>query len=277
MRKLDEYIEFWPEFEPNTVLDEESLCFIYDKNKIMISIDEERVKLPLKGEVKGLDDYIDYDYYLGIFEGKKCFAIAVKEGFKIPEGYRWNVINDELWLNDKELYFIAIKGNQLLGWDQSSAYCGYCGGKNERKVDERAKVCSKCGKVLYPRISPAVIVGVKKDKEILLAHNVHFKEGLYSIIAGFVEQGETLEEAVKREVYEEIGIKVKNIQYVSSKPWSSGDSLMMGFTAEYESGEIQVDGMEISDAGWYSKENLPKVLPLKVTTAREIIDEVLGL
>ena len=277
MRKLDEYVDFWPEFRPDLELDEESICFIYNKNKVLISVEKERIKLPLKAEVENIEECISHSYYLGLFDGRKCFGITVKESFKVPQQYKWNVINDEIWLNDKELYFITIKGMQLLEWDIASTYCGYCGGKNERKVDERAKICTACGKVLYPRISPAIIVGVKKEKEILLAHNANFKDGLYSIIAGFVEQGETLEQAVKREVYEEIGIKVKNIKYVSSKPWSSGDSLMMGFTAEYESGEIQVDGIEITDAGWYSKDKLPKILPLKVTTAREIIDRILQL
>ncbi len=120
-------------------------------------------------------------------------------------------------------------------------------------------------------------MGIKKGKQVLLAHNANFREGLYSIIAGFVEQGETLETAVKREIYEEVGLKVKNIRYVQSRPWLSLDSLMLGFIAEYESGEIKVDGKEILDAGWYDKNHLPPLLPEKITIARCIINEILGL
>ena len=120
-------------------------------------------------------------------------------------------------------------------------------------------------------------MGIKKGDEILMAHNSGFREGLYSIIAGFVEQGETIEMAVRREVYEEVGIKVKNIRYFQSRPWNSIDSLMMGFTAEYESGEIKVDGKEIVDAKWCDKAHMPEVLPDKISTAWEIINALMGL
>ena len=110
-----------------------------------------------------------------------------------------------------------------------------------------------------------------------MAHNSGFKEGLYSVIAGFVEQGETLENAVKREVYEEVGIKVKNIRYFQSRPWDSMDSLMLGFIADYESGEIKVDGKEIVDAKWCDKDHMPEVLPSKISTAWHIINEIMGL
>lgn len=110
-----------------------------------------------------------------------------------------------------------------------------------------------------------------------MAHNSGFRQGLYSIIAGFVEQGETLEMAVKREVYEEVGIKVKNIKYYHSRPWNWLDSLMIGFTAEYESGEIKVDGKEIVDAIWCDKEHMPEILPDKISTAWQIINEIMKL
>jgi NAD+ diphosphatase len=127
------------------------------------------------------------------------------------------------------------------------------------KEDERAKVCQSCGNIVYPRIAPATITAVFRDGQILLAHNSNFRNGLYGLIAGYVEPGETLEQCVEREIREEVGIKVKNVRYLSSQPWPFPDSLMMGFTADYESGEITVDQCEITDAGWYKADKLPDI------------------
>jgi NAD+ diphosphatase len=123
----------------------------------------------------------------------------------------------------------------------------------------------------YPRLSPAVITAVLKDNKILLSHYAAFKGNMHTIIAGFVEPGETLEECIKREILEEVGIQVRNIKYFGSQPWPFPNSLMIGFTAEYESGEISVDRTEISEAGWYDVNSLPE-LPPKMSIAREIID-----
>ena len=132
-------------------------------------------------------------------------------------------------------------------------------------------MCTKCGAVTYPVICPAIIVAITKGDEILLAHNKNFEDNIYSIIAGFVDAGEDLESTVKREVFEEVGIKIKNIKYYGNQTWAFPNSLMIGFFAEYESGEIKVDGKEILDAAWFKKDNLPN-LPKKMTIARKMID-----
>ena len=123
----------------------------------------------------------------------------------------------------------------------------------------------------FPRLSPAVITAVLKDDKILLSHYAAFRGNMHTIIAGFVEPGETLEECIKREILEEVGVRVRNIKYFGSQPWPFPNSLMIGFTAEYESGEISVDGTEISEAGWYGADNLPEIPP-EVSIEREIID-----
>jgi NAD+ diphosphatase len=134
-----------------------------------------------------------------------------------------------------------------------------------------AKECPGCGFLSFPRISPAVIVLVEKENRVLLARVKRFTTELYSVLAGFVEPGETLEETVRREVEEEVGIKVKNLRYFGSQPWPFPDSLMIGFTADYESGEIKIDETEIADAGWYDPDRLPTI-PGKISIARELID-----
>jgi NAD+ diphosphatase len=134
-----------------------------------------------------------------------------------------------------------------------------------------AKECLDCGFLNFPRISPAVIVLVERENRVLLARLKRFAEELYSVIAGFVEPGETLEETVQREIEEEVGIRVKNIRYFGSQPWPFPDSLMIGFTAEYESGEIRIDETEITDARWFEPDSLPTI-PGKISIARKLID-----
>jgi NAD+ diphosphatase len=135
----------------------------------------------------------------------------------------------------------------------------------------RAKECESCGRLEFPRLSPAIIVSVEKDDRLLLARSARFPGEFFSVLAGFVEPGESLEEAVRREVMEETGIRVKDISYFGSQPWPFPESLMIGFTARYESGEIEIDGEEIVEAGWYRASELPKI-PGPVSIARKLID-----
>jgi len=160
-------------------------------------------------------------------------------------------------------------------WDQNRRFCGKCGGPTEDKVDERAKYCARCDLINYPRLSPAVIVAILKGDQILLARNKRFRMSMYSVLAGFVEPGETLEACVEREVHEEVGIAVKNIRYFGSQPWPFPNSLMIGFVAEYAGGQITIDDREIAEAGWFSRSNLPQI-PSSISIARRLIDWFVG-
>jgi len=140
---------------------------------------------------------------------------------------------------------------------------------------ERAKECPQCGLLHFPRLAPAIIVLVERGHKLLLARSRHFPPGLYSVIAGFVEPGETLEEAVVREVREEVGVAIKDIRYFDSQPWPFPHSLMIGFTAAYAGGKISLDDMEIEDAGWFTADNLP-TLPGKISISRRLIDRFLA-
>ncbi|MBP3888628.1 MAG: NAD(+) diphosphatase [Cellulosilyticum sp.] len=277
MNDLEGYIDFWPEFEPDCEITGADLCFIYSAGQILVR-KSEQIEIPCYKECEVLIQDSKDLWYLGTWCGKACFAYALEKKEELDLGsLEWIGFRDSRWNDAIECYQIVVKAQHLLNWDRSTKYCGCCGNLYQRKVDERAKKCPNCGHLQFPRISPAIIVGIKKDNQILMAHNSSFREGLYSVIAGFVEQGETLETAVKREIYEEVGIKVKNIRYFQSRPWTSIDSLMLGFIAEYESGEIKVDGKEIVDAMWCDKEHMPKVLPDRISTAWHIINEIIGL
>jgi NAD+ diphosphatase len=172
---------------------------------------------------------------------------------------------------DEDIFLLGGKSIQIVSWDQTTQYCGRCGTKTVPLEGERANKCPSCGLINYPCISPAAITAVIKGNKILLTHNAAFRGNIHSLIAGFVEPGETIEECVHREIFEEVGLKVGNLKYFGSQPWPFPNSLMIGFTAEYESGEILVDGQEITEAGWYDASCLPE-LPGKMSIARKIID-----
>ena len=171
-------------------------------------------------------------------------------------------------------FALVNKAVQVMEWDRTNQFCSRCGTKTTQRPGERGKECPDCGELFYPRISAAVIVLIRKKHEILLASSPNFPPGMYSLIAGFVEPGETAEAAVAREVKEEVGIEVKNITYFGTQAWPFPNSLMIGFTAEYSSGDILPDGFEIEDAQWFSAEKLP-ALPGKISISRKLIDHFL--
>jgi NAD+ diphosphatase len=172
---------------------------------------------------------------------------------------------------EDHLFSLAGRAIQIVNWNQTHQFCGRCGTRTDDKLDERAKICPKCGLISFPLLSPAIIVAVVQGSRILLAHANHFPDGFYSVLAGFVEPGETLEECVQREVQEEVGLQLKNIRYFGSQPWPFPHSLMIAFTAEYAGGQITTDGMEIRDAGWFTAHDLP-LIPGKISIARRLID-----
>jgi NAD+ diphosphatase len=150
-----------------------------------------------------------------------------------------------------------LRSYHILQWRKDSVYCGSCGGLNGDAPAELARLCPRCGRVEYPRISPAIItLVIRDDGRALLAHNRKFKNSVYSLIAGFTEAGESLEATVLREVKEEVNIDVHDVRYITSQSWPFPNSLMVGFTARYARGELKPDGKEIIDAQWFSRESV---------------------
>jgi NAD+ diphosphatase len=174
-----------------------------------------------------------------------------------------------------ERFALAGRATQLLDWQANHRYCGRCGTPTEIMAGEPAMRCPACGLLAYPRLSPAVMVLVRDGEKLLLARSPHFKPGVYSALAGFVEPGETLEECAVREVREEVGIEIANLRYFSSQPWPFPNSLMIAFFADYVGGTITPQPGEIEDAGWYLPAELP-LLPDPVSIARRLIDAALA-
>lgn len=169
-----------------------------------------------------------------------------------------------------EEYKRAGKASQILNWDKNSRYCPMCGVPTVQ-VSPIAKQCPECRQEFYPRISPAVIVLIKKGDSILLVHARNFRGTFNGLVAGFLEPGETLEECVYREVMEETGLTIKNLKYFGSQPWPYPSGIMVGYYAEYESGTIKLQNEELSAGAFYSRDHLPEI-PKKLSIARKLID-----
>jgi NAD+ diphosphatase len=177
----------------------------------------------------------------------------------------WGQVTEPVWA-------VAGRAVQIVTWDRTHRFCGQCGGATQPLADHRARRCPQCELDVHPRLAPAVIVLVERsDGRVLLARNTRFPTAFYSCLAGFVEPGETLEEAVQREVREEVGIEVTGARYFGSQPWPFPHSLMIGFVAEFASGELRPDGDEIAEAAWFSPSDLP-LLPSEMSIARALIE-----
>ncbi|MEJ5247676.1 NAD(+) diphosphatase [Caldilinea sp.] len=217
--------------------------------------------------------------YLGMLEGERpllCFSGCVADEATLPNGFAAYDLRALFEQMDEFEIGLAGRAKQIAHWDRDHQFCGRCGAQTELLTEERARRCPRCRLTSYPRISPAIIVAVTRrfddGPRILLARNHRFPPGRYSVIAGFVEAGETLEDCVRREVEEETGVQVDNIRYFGSQPWPFPNSLMIGFTAEHAGGEIVVGAGEIADAQWFAPDALP-LLPPKISIARRLIDD----
>jgi NAD+ diphosphatase len=249
--------------------------FVFQERKMLVIANTSTSPIPRIADVRDIGLKPIREIYLGSLNGTHCYAAEVEVSSRPPEGMAFHGLRELHGRTDERLLGVAFKAIHTIEWDRVDQYCNRCGSKNHPKIGERAKECPRCGHVSFPRISPAIIVLIEHDDKALLARSPRFKEGLYSTLAGFVEPGETLEDAVRREVKEEAGIDVKNIRYFGSQPWPFPDSLMIGFTAEYAGGDIKVDDNEILDARWFGVDEMPEI-PGKISISRALIDSFLA-
>lgn len=191
--------------------------------------------------------------YVCQYKGQEYFTVELLE---VPTGFDvvrlWDFLDDEAFLFD-----VAGRAMQLLSWNKTHQFCGVCSGKTVASTSDWSRNCSSCGQRFYPRLSPCVIMSIRKDNKILLAQRPGSKHSLYTVLAGFIEPGESAEQAVMREVLEEVGIEIKNIRYFSSQPWPFPGQLMLGYIADYSSGELNPDLTEVENTGWFDYQDLP--------------------
>lgn len=203
-------------------------------------------------------------HHIGLYRDRACYVVKVRAESTLPPGYRWVFLRQLLVegsIADTEFDTVGA-GLQLLNWDQSHQFCGRCGAATSADSRERARVCDRCEIRYYPRISPCVMALITRGEECLLAHHKHSPAGFYSALAGFIEPGETVENALHREVAEEVSLSVTNLRYFASQPWPFPGQLMIGYYADYHSGEIVVDEEEIAEARWFHYRDLPRVPPI---------------
>lgn len=234
---------------------------------------------PVKESVSGWLESAFYDpikhaklIVMGRRHGKPLLLCLAKRGEAKAEG--WPGLRTWLLQSDAESFDLLATAAGLANWQEQHRFCGRCGSKTKPRSDEYAHECPRCHLRQYPRVSPCIITLVWRDDALLLARSPRFAPGVYSTLAGFIETGESAEQALHREVEEEVSVQIGNFKYLGSQSWPFPHSLMLGYWAEYQGGEIAVDGVEIEDAQWYPFDQLPE-LPAKTSISRYLIDSFL--
>jgi NAD+ diphosphatase len=256
---------------------ERSLWFVFRGAELLVSAPPD-VGLPRCNHPNSLGMMPQRIQYLGVLREQHCFAAGLAADAAAPQGWVWQGLRALFGALDDALFALAGRALQIVEWDRTHQYCGACGTATVARTSERSRECPGCGLVAYPRLAPAVMGLVRRGRELLLARSPRFAKGVYSALAGFVEPGETLEQCLEREVYEEVGIRVRDVRYFASQPWPFPHSLMIAFFADYASGEIRIDGSEIEDARWFGVENIENLprLPARISIARRLIDAAMG-
>ena len=232
---------------------------------------EQGIPRPLSGdELRWLDMEVISEHYLGEHRGRSIYAVEARGG--VPEGYAVAGLRDWRGRVEPSVFYLAGRAQQIIDWHNEHRFCGRCGSAMGDHPRDRAKQCPDCGLISYPKLAPSIIVLVTRGREMLLARNANWPQNMFSTLAGFVEPGESIEQTLHREVLEEVGLKVKNLKYCGSQSWPFPNSLMLGFRAEYEAGEIVCQDEEIAEARWFDVDDLPNAPP-KTAISRWLIDD----
>ena len=201
------------------------------------------------------------EHYVGQLGERHCLAVELPDDAELPEGFELLELRQLLGILDAQQFALVSRAAQVVAWFRNHRYCSRCGTSTVPHLRDFAMVCPQCDYAQYPRITPCVIMLVRRGEQALLARSARFRTPMYSCLAGFMEAGETAEQAVCREVLEETGLRVHNLRYHGSQSWPFPHSLMLAFMAEYLDGEIRLDDDEIVDADWYTPQTLPMVPP----------------
>ncbi len=250
-------------------IQENDYIFHFKENSLLLKQNGGEFEIP---RLKDLPGCKHDGIFLFTLNNINCFLI-----WDCPESdstfFAYQEINFFRTLPQKEIAWAGIVSLQLMTWYAQNKFCGQCGEHTVLKGDERAITCPACQTTMYPKISPAIIVAILCNDKILLARGVNFRGNFYSLVAGYADIGESLEDAVIREVKEEVGIDIKNIRYYKSQPWPFSGSMMIGYLAEADDKQpVQVDKNEIEDAAWFTRGNLPNH-PTTISIAGEIIEK----
>ena len=266
---------FYPEFRNKKATNKKSFVLHFEYNKVMLIKDAltGEIRLPRFEDLQEDDENIyEKSYYVNAVDDEEFYLV---DDMQVPEfgGFYMEGMQVLREFSPQYQAFATISASQVYRWMKSRKYCGYCGTVTEKSSTERALICPKCKNIEYPKISPAIIVAIRDGNRLLLTKNAKGTYKFYALVAGFVEVGESLEDAVRREVMEEVGLKVKNIQSYKSQPWSFSDSLMLAFIADLDGDDkITIQEEELSEARWFEREDVP-VLPYHISVGHELIQK----
>ena len=266
---------FYPEFRHKKAPNKKSFVLHFEYNKVMLIKDAltGEIRLPRFEDLQEDDENIyEKSYYVNAVDDEEFYLV---DDMQVPEfgGFYMEGMQVLREFSPQYQAFATISASQVYRWMKSRKYCGYCGTVTEKSNTERALICPKCKNIEYPKISPAIIVAIRDGNRLLLTKNAKGTYKFYALVAGFVEVGESLEDAVRREVMEEVGLKVKNIQSYKSQPWSFSDSLMLAFIADLDGDDkITIQEEELSEARWFEREDVP-VLPFHISVGHELIQK----
>ena len=265
-------MHFEPAVQPPTLTSDEAWYFGFVQRDLLLPDDGPEALQPLHPMV--LSAWASERHYLGRLAGQDCWALVLAEP---PPGWRALNLRQAMMGLPVALSALASRAVQILDWDRNHRFCGACGTATARHAADRARNCPACKLAAYPRLSPAMMALVWRPGELLLARSPHYAKGMYSALAGFVEAGESLEDTVRREVAEEVALTVGELRYFGSQSWPFPNSLMVAYTARYESGEIVPQADEIEDARWFALDALPNIPPRFSISGHLIRDTVAAM
>ncbi len=258
---------FIPALTPQSPTD--ALHFVFRGDELLLR--EADLALPDGHALAWLALPRDARHPVGLLQGRYCDCAWLPADHEPLPGFIFRKLRSLFGVLDDDHLAVAGRASQIANWARTHRFCGACGSPTEHMAGERSMRCPSCGHQAYPRISPAMMVLVRRDHHILLARHTHSPAPFFTALAGFLEAGESVEEAVHREVFEEVGLKVRDLRYFGSQPWPFPHSLMVAFTAEYADGDIQIDEAEIAEARWFGPGDPVPKIPIGLSIASHLI------
>lgn len=233
--------------------------FIFQDGRLLV--DRESADVPRLADPAELGVTVERRIFAGSLGGEPMFALEARPPSAAPDGMSWEGLRALFARYDDAHIAATSRAVQLVNWDRDHQFCGRCGTLTQQNAHERSRHCPRCGLVAYPRISPAMMALVKRERQLLLARSTRFPGSMFSALAGFVEAGESIEDTVAREVREEVGVEVAHLRYFGSQSWPFPNSLMVAYVCDYAGGEITPQEGEIAEAHWFDVDRLPQIPP----------------
>lgn len=250
---------------------EKALWFAFRRRELVLCRVGETLLVPAGSSLASVGLPEGRAVSVGTLDGVPVFAVELPPDTPLPAGFEAHGLRTLYGPLDELTWRLAAYAAQIEHWTRSARFCPQCGNPTAPEPADWGRRCTACGYVHYPHVSPCVIVLIHDGERILMVRQPHFPRGMYGLVAGFVEPGESLEECLRREVAEEVGIEVDDIRYFGSQPWPFPHQLMVGFTARYATGTLRADDGELEHAGWFHIDHLPR-LPPTVSIARKLVD-----